>query len=555
MERGTTFAEAYPDRIADWSDENDDTPWDVTHKSRLKRKWVCGKGHTFTCAVGDVATGVGCGVCSGRQVVAGVNDLQTHHPGLAKQWMTDKNDIHPSQVSRGSGRRGWWQCDLLHEWRATVSDRAGGRGCPFCTGRRILPGYNDLATLNPEALTFWDFSRNDEDPSNVAPGSHKKVWWMGGCGHSWFAPIRHVAQKGYGCSVCAGRLGGHEHNNLKTVHPHLAGEWHPTRNDRNPEDVTHSSGYEAWWLCEKGHEFQVRVNQRAHFQTGCAACSRVSESKPEADLAAFVESLGLEVIRNDRKVLKGLELDIIVPEKNVAIEFNGLYWHSEKHKSNTFHKDKSVLAEEAGVTLIHVWEDDWRDAQETVKKMVAVKLGKSNQERVNARSLKVETVTAAEAKEFLNKNHIQGFASGSLYLALKDEQVRALVVMKAASEDGTYRLERYATSANVRGGFSRLLKNAVKLLDAKKVVTFADRGVSDGGLYLDNGFTRDGEIEPDYRYIVKGRREHKFNYRKGRFDRDPALKFEEGLTERQLASLNGLDRIYDAGKVRWVLTV
>lgn len=89
-------------------------------------------------------------------------------------------------------------------------------------------------------------------------------------------------------------------------------------------------------------------------------------------------------------------------------------------------------------------------------------------------------------------------------------------------------------------------------MGATRVITFADRGVSDGGLYESQGFVVDRELEPDYMYVVGSKRQHKFAYRKARFEKDTNLKFEKGLTERQLANLNGLLRVYDAGKTRWV---
>ena len=119
--------------------------------------------------------------------------------------------------------------------------------------------------------------------------------------------------------------------------------------------------------------------------------------------------------------------------------------------------------------------------------------------------------------------------------------------------EGVWELSRYATAGLVRGGFTRLLTTFVKEHRPTQVVSFSDNTVSDGGVYEQAGFTRDGEIAPDYSYLVEGQRVHKFNYRLNRFRTDPDLKFEPGLTEKELADLNGLPRIYDAGKVRWVL--
>lgn len=110
---------------------------------------------------------------------------------------------------------------------------------------------------------------------------------------------------------------------------------------------------------------------------------------------------------------------------------------------------------------------------------------------------------------------------------------------------------RYATNGLVQGGFTKLLKYAASKFTPSSFVTFADHCISDGGLYANNGFIVDTQIEPDYMYVVNGERKHKFGYRIQKFRSDPNLLFQEGLTERELATLNGLDRIWDAGKTKY----
>lgn len=113
---------------------------------------------------------------------------------------------------------------------------------------------------------------------------------------------------------------------------------------------------------------------------------------------------------------------------------------------------------------------------------------------------------------------------------------------------------RYSSLTPVTGGFTKLLSYIEKKYSPSKIVTFSDNTISDGSLYALSGFTADKEIAPDYRYVVKGKRVHKFNYRLNRFKSDPNLIFMDGATEKELARINNLDRIWDAGKVRWVKT-
>ena len=276
-------------------------------------------------------------------------------------------------------------------------------------------------------------------------------------------------------------------------------------------------------------------------------------SAVESDLFDWVSSIAPDAVQSARGYIPRLELDIVCPSRRVAIEFNGLYWHSDANKPNSYHREKTDLCREAGLQLVHIWEDDWNDRRDVVKGMIARKLGVSSEPRLNARSLKRVAVSTGSARIFLERHHVQGFASGTAYYGLQSgSELVALLVMKRRKA-GEWELVRYATSAIVRGGHSKLFKWFLEdREDASRVVTFADRGVSDGGLYETCGFKKDGELPPDYMYVVKGRRVHKFNYRKARFQSDPNLKFDETLTEKQLASLNGLPRIYDAGKIRYV---
>jgi G:T-mismatch repair DNA endonuclease (very short patch repair protein) len=329
-------------------------------------------------------------------------------------------------------------------------------------------------------------------------------------------------------------------------------EWSP-QNALALDDFSVASRHRAWWTCGNGHEWQAAIGDRNYKGTGCKQCGSGGTSAPEAALSEFVASLGETVRNHHRQIDPRFEYDVTIPDKRIAIEFNGLYWHGEEKKGASYHLHKSQAAQGAGWTLLYVWEDDWRDRRQIVERMIARKLGVSEEPRINARQLEFRAVTSRQAREFLETNHIQGFVGGSAYGALCDgEAIHAVMVFKK-SQDG-FRLERYATDAIVRGGFSKLFGRMVEATGAKRVATFADRGVSDGSLYALNGFKKDGEIPPDYMYRVGTKRVHKFNYRIKRFRDDPNLHYEDGLSERELAALNGLDRVYDAGKVRWVWT-
>ena len=112
-------------------------------------------------------------------------------------------DLTPNDVSAGSQKKVWWQCSKGHEWLAAVCYRNNGGGCPICSGKKVLAGYNDLATLNPELVKEWHPIKNGTlTPSDVTSGSSKKVWWLCEKGHEWDAIICNRSKKKSGCPFC-----------------------------------------------------------------------------------------------------------------------------------------------------------------------------------------------------------------------------------------------------------------------------------------------------------------------------------------------------------------
>ena len=185
------------------------TPRDVTAGSSRKVWWVCPRGHVWQAAVSSRSgNGYGCPVCAGKQVLAGFNDLAGGNPQVAAQWDWERNGGKgPQEVSLYSNRKVWWRCDRGHSYRAPVSDRTmEGKGCPYCAGRKVLPGFNDLAATHPEVAAQWHPGLNGAlTPEQVTAGSHRKVWWRCPEGHVWQAVVyARTGKRGSGCPVCAG---------------------------------------------------------------------------------------------------------------------------------------------------------------------------------------------------------------------------------------------------------------------------------------------------------------------------------------------------------------
>lgn len=491
------------------------------------------------------------------------HNLAVAYPHIAQFWDSDKNPIPARQCAPSSNKKAWWLCDEGHSYAATPNDltskkRVGDTsGCPYCSGRKVFSGFNDLESQHPELVQQWDMKKNDRSPAEVVSGSSYRAWWLCNRGHSWQDSCNHrTTTPPRGCPYCAGKRVNHT-NSFAQAYPGLVKQWDAKKNECSPDDVSHQSGKMVWWVCENGHSWEARVADRKRF--GCPQCSHHISSK-EQELVNYLSSLlpdGEEIITNSRSIIAPKELDIYIPSRRIAIEFNGIYWHTESQgKDRHYHQDKWRACKDKGIQLITVWEDQWRDSPEVVKSMLAHKLGASTGEHIYARNTIVKEVPLDHARNFCEAHHIQGFTQGSAYLGLYDHN-DTLVAFSVWRKNGVRAyLERYCTSCIVVGGMGKLLAQGAswaRLQGIQEIVTFSDHEVSNGGLYQKLGFTLDKELTPDYRYVVDGRRIHKFNYRLQRFRSDPNLEYHDGMTERELALLNRLERVWDCGKTRWVM--
>lgn len=145
--------------------------------------------------------GYGCPYCAGNRLLAGFNDLNTRYPDLAREWHPDVNDRTTQDVTAHSRYRAWWHCTSGHSWRATVSSRVSGHGCPFCSGRFPIQGVSDLVTLRPELAAQWG-PDNSISPFDVTISSNRKIWWRCQQSHHWQAVVSDRSKRNHGCPTC-----------------------------------------------------------------------------------------------------------------------------------------------------------------------------------------------------------------------------------------------------------------------------------------------------------------------------------------------------------------
>jgi len=315
------------------------------------------------------------------------------------------------------------------------------------------------------------------------------------------------------------------------------------------------------WKCKLcNHEFD------SHLQDGriprCYTCYPPSTSLAQSEIQEFIKSLSIDIVINDRKVLNGKELDIYMPSKNLAIEFNGLYYHGEISGgiSKQYHLNKTLECACKGIQLIHIFEDEWNSKKDIVKSRLKSLLHKSTNV-IYARKCEVRIIPSKECSVFLDINHIQGKDLSNIKLGLyyNNELVSTMTFgglrkcMGSKSLEDNYELYRFCSKLNysVVGAAGKLYAHFVKLYMPKRVISYADRRWSVGNLYEKIGFKKLSTSSPNYFYMKDHtKRLYRFNFRKSELHKK--LKtFNPDISEWENMKLNGYDRIWDCGTIKF----
>ena len=309
----------------------------------------------------------------------------------------------------------------------------------------------------------------------------------------------------------------------------------------------------------------TQVSKKFYHRVGinCEKCNPYKASylsNEEQEVFDYIKNeLGIENgVQSDKKIIAPYELDMVFHEQKIAIEYCGLYWHSElsslKHKN--YHRAKMELVNNAGYRLITIFSDEWLSKNEIVKSRLRHIFGISS-EREQARKLKVVEVSNKEAKEFLEKYHIQGFAIAPIRLGLvnKNEKLIALMTFaagrKSLNSNDQYELVRFASCGSVVGGAGKLLKHFVEKYKPTKLITYADLRWSNGNLYERLGFNKIGDAKVGYWYVKNYiKREHRYNYTKHRLVK---MGNDSSISEWSIMKSLGYDRVWDCGHQKFEL--
>lgn len=279
----------------------------------------------------------------------------------------------------------------------------------------------------------------------------------------------------------------------------------------------------------------------------------------EGELHAYILTLFSDVKFRDRKTIHPLELDVFIPEKNIAFELDGLYWHSQNNgRDKKYHVNKTKLCESVGVRLIHIFEDEWRYKQKIVKNRIRHILNKTKY-KIYARKCTIREIDKNIKNEFLEKYHIRGTDRSSVCLGAfyKGRLVPVMTFGKLrkalgrTSREGAYELIRFCSigSFNVIGIASKFLKYFSTNYNPLIIYSYADMRWSDGGVYKRMGFEHLHNSSPNYWYMKDyDRRMHRFGFQRHLLKKKLNF-FDDSLSEWENMKNNGYDRIWDCGNM------
>jgi hypothetical protein len=312
---------------------------------------------------------------------------------------------------------------------------------------------------------------------------------------------------------------------------------------------------------------KYRDNLIERYETNLKLHEKTFTTKPQKEIAEFIESLGFKVKLNDKKLLSGVEIDILIEEMSLGIEYNGLFYHTEVNgKHRQFHLSKTKLMNGVGYGLIHIFEDEWLNSKLLIKNKLKHILGVNNSIVIGARRCVVKEIPTQLKNVFLNSNHIQGTDNSDIcfgaYYGDKLLSVMSFSNKQFMSKNrgfDKFELTRFATHIDYRvvGIGGKLLNYFIKTHNPSSIISFGDvRWVlnSNNNLYTKLGFNFVGSLSPDYCYynpkIARNKRFHKFGFGKTNLKkRYPDLDFSK--TEKELTSDLGYNRIWNCGLFKY----
>lgn len=292
----------------------------------------------------------------------------------------------------------------------------------------------------------------------------------------------------------------------------------------------------------------------------CTKCNPISDncSSYENEIKKYLNENNINYIEKDRTILNGLEIDILIPDYNLGIEFNGSYHHSSRFKDKYYHLNKTNNSILKGYNIFHIHQSDYVNNKDLMYSMLNNKINLT-QNKIFARNCKLKKISTKIEKDFLNENHIQGYTISLVRYGLyyKDELVSLMsfskprIISKNKNKDGQYELLRFCNKKNYQivGGASKLLSNFEKEFNPIELYSYANRDYSNGNLYYILGFDFESFTEPSYFWEKNNIKYNRFSLRKSKLIE---MGFDKNKTEEQILIEQHYNKIYTTGNLKFI---
>lgn len=446
-------------------------------------------------------------------------------------------------------------CPKHGEFWQTPNSHLNGNGCPACSNVKRMTNEEFIKRVNSihnfKYKYYNDFS-----------GIHHKIQIS--CPiHGDFFQLAKRHLEGQGCPMCGKQ---YSINWNKNNYNHFVEESNKRFNNysfpyiQNEYENSHSV---LTIKCKKcGNTFQkIACDHLTSPFGGCQNCFS-DTSYGEKKISKFIKDIlpNIEIKYNDRKILNGKELDIYIPSLNIAIEYNGLFWHSGMFRCDkNYHLNKTIECERQGIRLIQIFEDELLHKEDIVFSKIKHILYQSNEKgnKIYGRKCIVKQIDYKLSKDFLEKNHIQGASKATIYIGCYYEDNLVGVMNFIKNSNNKWILNRFATDIDLNciGVGGKIFHWFISHYCPLEIISFADRRwstVLHDNFYNLVGFKLDKILPPNYSYFMNGvkNRLHKFNFRKSKLHKKYGLSLS--LTENEMTKEIGAYKIWDCGLIKYI---
>lgn len=442
-------------------------------------------------------------------------------------------------------------CPIHGKFQQVIGDHLIGKGCKKC-------GYNIVS----EKLTnipseenylknkFIEIHNNKYDYSLIAKWNRSSYETIICQIHGKFQQTLSNHLAGKGCKKCADENVGIQKRITKEEFIKRSNIIHQNKYDYSLVDFTkyNDISYKVNIICPTHGEFTKSVANHMNGTQGCRKCSCGGSSSEELRLLDKFPNI---FEHGNRSIITPQEIDLYSDKHKLGIEINGLYWHSNIDKN--YHINKTNKCTEKDIQLLHFWDSEINKKFDIVTSIISNKL-KLNQSKIFARNCQIKEISSKEAKEFLDKNHLQGYSNSSIKIGLfyNKELISVMTFGKPRfNKNYEYELLRFCNKLNtsVIGGASKLFSYFLKnyFQHGEKIVSYANIRISDGGLYHKLGFIEKGKTDPNYFYFKSNRIYTRYQCQKSKLPKLLGDEFNSNLTEKENMNNNDYKIVYDCG--------